>query len=346
MQQDSSAQLTIAVLPVNLRIMKVIFGQQTTKVKQLADLISRDISTGKYKTGDALPSINQLSQDYKVSRDTVFKAFIDLKERGIIDSTPGKGYYIVNRKKSILLILDEYSPFKDTLYNSFVRRLSSNYKVDLWFHQYNESLFNAILHDSLGHYNKYVVMNFDNEKFSPYLYKIDSSRLLLLDFGRFDKKDYSYICQDFGEAFYQAMLRLSDRLQRYRKLILCWTPKSMHPRETCEYFKKFCADFHFESDVTGNLDEREVHAGEVYIAIRQVDIVEIVKKSRAAGLTCGVDFGLVAYNDTPAYEVIDKGITALSIDWKKMGTMSADFILTGKPVQAYLPTEVRLRGSL
>ena len=263
--------------------MKTIFGQQTTKVKQLADLISQDISMGRYKTDTALPSINQLSHDYKVSRDTVFKAFIDLKERGIIDSTPGKGYYVVNRQKNILLLLDEYSPFKDTLYNSIIRRLSTRYKVDLWFHQYNEALFNAILRDSIGRYNKYVVMNFDNEKISPYLYKIDSSRLLLLDFGQFDKREYSYICQDFGEA---------------------------------------------------------------YIAIRQVDVVEIVKKSRAAGLTCGVDFGLIAYNDTPAYEVIDKGITVMSVDWQKMGILTADFILSGKPIQVCLPTEVNLRGSL
>lgn len=71
--------------------MEIIFGQQTTKVKQLADLISQDISMGRYKVDDALPSINQLSRDYKVSRDTVFKAFIDLKDRGIIDSTPEKG---------------------------------------------------------------------------------------------------------------------------------------------------------------------------------------------------------------------------------------------------------------
>jgi DNA-binding transcriptional regulator YhcF (GntR family) len=104
--------------------MKTIFGQQTTKVKQLADLISQDISMGRYKTDTALPSINQLSHDYKVSRDTVFKAFIDLKERGIIDSTPGKGYYVVNRQKNILLLLDEYSPFKDTLYNSIIHRTS------------------------------------------------------------------------------------------------------------------------------------------------------------------------------------------------------------------------------
>ena len=42
----------------------------------------------------------------------------------VIDSTPGKGYYVVNRQKNILLLLDEYSPFKDTLYNSIIRRLS------------------------------------------------------------------------------------------------------------------------------------------------------------------------------------------------------------------------------
>ena len=242
--------------------MKTIFGQQTTKVKQLADLISQDISMGRYKTDTALPSINQLSHDYKVSRDTVFKAFIDLKERGIIDSTPGKGYYVVNRQKNILLLLDEYSPFKDTLYNSIIRRLSTRYKVDLWFHQYNEALFNAILRDSIGRYNKYVVMNFDNEKISPYLYKIDSSRLLLLDFGQFDKREYSYICQDFGEAFYAAMAQLSERLQNYRKLILFLARESKHPKETCDYFRKYCADHQLECEIIETLDDREVYYGE------------------------------------------------------------------------------------
>lgn len=252
----------------------------------------------------------------------------------------------MNRQKNILLLLDEYSPFKDTLYNSIIRRLSTRHKVDLWFHQYNEALFNAILRDSIGRYNKYVVMNFDNEKISPYLYKIDSSRLLLLDFGQFDKREYSYICQDFGEAFYAAMTQLADRLQNYRKLILFLARESKHPKETCDYFRKYCADHQLECEVIETLDDREVHSGEAYIAIRQVDVVEIVKKSRAAGLTCGVDFGLIAYNDTPAYEVIDKGITVMSVDWQKMGILTADFILSGKPIQVCLPTEVNLRGSL
>ena len=108
--------------------MKITFGQQTTKVKQLADTLGQAISMNVYKTGDSLPSINQLSAKYAVSRDTVFKAFLDLRERGLIDSTPGKGYYVTNKLTNVLLLLDEYTPFKDALYNSFIKRLSINYR--------------------------------------------------------------------------------------------------------------------------------------------------------------------------------------------------------------------------
>ena len=189
-------------------------------------------------------------------------------------------------------------------------------------------------------------MNFDNEKFSPNLYKIASSKLLLLDFGKFDKKDYSYICQDFDDSFYQALLQLADRLRHYKRLVLLFVKGTKHPRSTCDSFRKFCADREFMCEVREDVEGMKVREGEVYIAIRQVDVVHIIKQSRIEGLVCGTDFGLLAYNETPAYEVIDRGITTLSIDWEKMGTLTADFILTGKQIHTYLPTEIRLRGSL
>ena len=170
---------------------KATFGQQASKVTQLADTLSQAISRKEFLEGDSLPSINQLSAQYGVSRDTVFKAFLDLRERGLIDSTPGKGYYVTSQVTNVLLLLDQYTPFKEALYNSFVRHLPINYKVDLLFHQYNERLFNTILRESIGKYNKYIVMNFDNEKFSTVLNKINPSRLLLLDFGKFEKEKYS-----------------------------------------------------------------------------------------------------------------------------------------------------------
>ena len=60
-------------------------------------------------------------------------------------------------------------------------------------------------------------------------------------------------------------------------------------------------------------------------------MVDIIKQSRQQGLKPGKDFGLIAYNDTPAYQVIDEGITALSIDWEQMGSLAARFITEGSP---------------
>lgn len=105
---------------------KATFGQHSSKVTQLADTLSQAISMKEFREGDSLPSINQLSAQYGVSRDTVFKAFLDLRERGLIDSTPGKGYYVTSQVTNILLLLDEYTPFKEALYNSFIKHLPIN----------------------------------------------------------------------------------------------------------------------------------------------------------------------------------------------------------------------------
>jgi DNA-binding transcriptional regulator YhcF (GntR family) len=323
-----------------------LFGQQSSKVTQLADLISQAISMREFLEGDSLPSINELSRRYGVSRDTVFKAFSDLRERGIIDSTPRKGYFVTGQVTNVLLLLDQYTPFKETLYNSFAKHLPVNYKVDLLFHQYNERLFSTIVRESVGKYNKYVVMNFDNERFSASLNKISPARLLLLDFGKFEKERYSYVCQDFDESFYGALQRLDDRFSSYRKFVFLFPSSLKHPQSSKDYFFRFCQDYNLSGSVEEDVENLKVEKDTAYLAIKQQDVVKVVKQGRLAGLKCGKDFGLLAYNDIPSYEVIDEGITALTIDWQQMGNEVARFVLDNAVVQKYLPTEVRLRNSL
>lgn len=323
-----------------------LFGQQSSKVTQLADLISQAISMREFLEGDSLPSINELSRRYGVSRDTVFKAFSDLRERGIIDSTPRKGYFVTGQVTNVLLLLDQYTPFKETLYNSFAKHLPVNYKVDLLFHQYNERLFSTIVRESVGKYNKYVVMNFDNERFSASLNKISPARLLLLDFGKFEKERYSYVCQDFDGSFYGALQRLDDRFSSYRKFVFLFPSSLKHPQSSKDYFFRFCQDYNLSGSVEEDIENLKVEKNTAYLAIKQQDVVKVVKQGRLAGLKCGKDFGLLAYNDIPSYEVIDEGITALTIDWEQMGNEVARFVLDNAVVQKYLPTEVRLRNSL
>lgn len=327
--------------------MEMNFSQQASKVIQLAETLSQAISLGEFKIGDMLPSINHISNQYQVSRDTVFKAFLNLRDRGLIDSVPGKGYYVTNQHYNILLLLDEFSPFKEDLYNSFTRRLPKDYRVDLIFHQYNERLFNTIIRDALGRYNKYVVMNFDNEKVAKGLDAIDRSKLLLLDFGKFDKSGYAYICQDFDESFYQGLEALLDAFRKYQRIELVFSKGLKHPQSCKQFFEKFCVDYAFPHAIVDDMESRPLEKGTAYVIIRQQQVVSVIKKGRAQGLQCGKDYGILGYNDYPAYEVMDVGITSLSIDFEKMGAMAAQFVLLPNLMcHEYLPTEVHLRHSL
>lgn len=59
--------------------MKLKFEGKGTKVQQLTDFMQETIALNNMKVGDVLPSINYLSKEFGVSRDTVFKSFSDLK---------------------------------------------------------------------------------------------------------------------------------------------------------------------------------------------------------------------------------------------------------------------------
>ena len=58
----------------------------TPKYRQLAHSIIEAIQKNKLKKGDVLPSINEVSFHYYISRITVEKGYNYLKSIGIVDS--------------------------------------------------------------------------------------------------------------------------------------------------------------------------------------------------------------------------------------------------------------------
>ena len=327
--------------------MEIKFTHSTSKIKSLADGISMTIMQGKLKMGDNLPSINESSSIHKVSRDTVFKAYNELKKRGLIDSTPQKGYFVTGEVNRVLLLLDTYSAFKQNLYHRFVSNLPVNYKVDLLFHQYNEHLFETIVRESIGSYSMYVVMNFSNEHFSEALNSIPNNKLLLLDFGNFEKSSYSYICQDFEKSFYDCLSSCRNLLKKYRKFSFVFPEELCHPISAIDYFVRFCKENNLFFEVfRKDSDWHGVEAGTVYLCILPEDMVKIIKDADSARLSVGSDIGLIAYNDNPILEVIENGISAISIDFGLMGEKAARFITTKQPIQEYLPTELIIRNSI
>jgi DNA-binding LacI/PurR family transcriptional regulator len=69
--------------------------------QQIKDILREEIKQGKYKPGDALPSINQLAKVFSTSRNTSVKAIADLVHEGIVYTVQGKGTVVSDFRKAV-----------------------------------------------------------------------------------------------------------------------------------------------------------------------------------------------------------------------------------------------------
>ncbi len=70
----------------------------TPLYKQLEETLLAEIENGTYKAGMQIPTENELSEHYQVSRVTVRKALTSLTEAGYLERKPGKGTFVANPK--------------------------------------------------------------------------------------------------------------------------------------------------------------------------------------------------------------------------------------------------------
>ena len=102
-----------------LNFLEIDKDSKIPKYKQLVDTILSDIENGIFRIGDRIPSINETSEEFYLSRDTVEKAYRILRERGIISSVRGKGFYVASTgvlsSKRILLVFNKLSDHKKAI---------------------------------------------------------------------------------------------------------------------------------------------------------------------------------------------------------------------------------------
>lgn len=83
--------------------MKLDAQESQPLYKQLEEKLLQDIEQGVYKKGEKIPTEQELSCMYGVSRITVRKALAEITEKGILERHAGKGTYVasVKLKRSI-----------------------------------------------------------------------------------------------------------------------------------------------------------------------------------------------------------------------------------------------------
>ena len=322
------------------------FNSDIPKYQQLINAINDALSNSTLSNGDALPSVNVICKDYNLSRDTVFKAYSILKDNGVIESVPNKGYYVANDTRKVLLVLDTFKAYKEVLYHAFVNNLPKKVIVDVQFHHYNINNFKAILNNGKGKYYKYVVMTFNHKEVPSVLSDFDNDKLLLIDWNMHAKVSNNYVFQDFGVSFYEALEQAVSVFKKYKKLIFVYPTFTNHPTESLTYFKKFCEAYYFKYKIITESNDFVVAKDDVYISVSDRILGMFLEQCKTENLEPGTDVGFLSYNETPMKKFIYKGISVVSTDFQELGSKAAYFITHDKPLQTYIPTKLILRESL
>lgn len=331
------------------RIITIDPKSSKPKYKQIIDSVYDGIEQKNLKIGDKVPSINQICADFKLSRDTVMLAFNSLKEKGILLSRPGKGYYIdsleIYNDEKIFVLFDELNAFKEDLYNSLINKLKGKASVDVFFHHFNYKVYKNLITESIGNYTSYIIMpaTFDNT--SQLIAKIPKEKVFILDRLKPDLSAYPVVYQDFELDFYDALVEGMPFLKKYRKLIFV-NPGGKEPEERMIGFKRFCIENNFQCDVVRSLGGIKPSIYEAYFLISDHDLVELVKIAKYYKMKLGKKFGIVSFNDTMLKEVVSGGITTISTDFVEMGSTLAKMVLSRSNEQIRNKSSIIIRNSL
>lgn len=337
-------------------------NSRVPKYQQIVDSLIDNISKGNFEIDQKIPSINRFSEEFYLSRDTVEKAYSILKERNIITSIRGKGFYISRTKLiskvNILFLINKLSNYKLRTYNHFINNIGANSHTDLHVYHCDETLFLNLLDKNKSAYDYYVVMphfkteelkhlSFTDKALSA-LKKIPQNKLIILDNVKPNLTgSLGEIYQDFENDIYNALTEGLDRIKKYEKIVLVYPEKAVYPypRRILHGFRKFCVEHKLDFEILDKIyDDMILKKGDLFITIEESDLVSLVKQVREDEYKLGSDIGIISYNETPLKELL--GITVISTDFKVMGEAVAEIILNNKKTSFKVPFNIIERDSL
>lgn len=318
----------------NVRI-KLGEAPSVPKYRQIINSIERSLRNGELKRGDRIPSLNELCKEHGLSQDTVILAYNELKKRGIVTSTVGKGYYILDDRLDtvhrVFLLFDKLTAYKEILYSSFKDALKGKGAEQIFFHHNNPQIFSTLIENSAGQFTDYIIMPIANEEALTALKMLEPDRIYILDQGRSRfGNQYPGVYQNFGKDIHDVFADNIDLVNKYERAVIVVREQRGHYGEIVAGLRRFCVGHSIQMTVESSMDSVLPERGSVYIVVDDRDLVTIVKKAAACGMKPGSDIGLISYNESPLKEVIGNGIATISTDFDLMGKSIARMVITGK----------------
>jgi len=313
-------------------IIKIDTDKSTPIYRQIIESVQQGIESGKLKLGDLIPSVNATASRFSIARGSIFKAYDELRTAGVIDSIPGKGYFVINtsksKKKNIFLLLSTYNPYREVFYNAFIDKLKNQASVEIYFHHHNIGVFETLVLNHASHYNTFVIMPEIHKRTAKILSKLNQQQLFVLETGlsEFGTR-YAGVYQDYRKDIYSFLASITKRLADYQRVLLLFS-SNMRNYQTIKGFEDFFEDHpQFEAKVIQETQNFEPSRGDLCLVLDDNDLVQLVLYSKEHNWKLGDDLGVISYNETPLKRVIADGISTISPDFEQMGKNMADLVL-------------------
>lgn len=324
------------------------------KYEQIIHSIVSGIESNNIRSNERLPSINEMSEMYDIARDTVEKAYKELKKRGIIISVPGKGYYKKDSDQAVqyrvLFLAPEMNLYVKQVIDAFNGSMGNHGNVQFVAYGNDFQTFKkALLAQQNGVTHIFVVPNFglDEELAKALLHQIPKHKLAILD-----RKvnglsgEFISIHQNWEKELHQTLTRLEAHLSPFK------TPKLVCPsnahllRDLLRGFQRFCIDHNLQGRLVARIESETVAEGDLYVVVRDEDLMELARKLEQSGLKAGKDVGIVAINDNLVKEKLLNGITVMAPNYAYTGERLARMILNNEYAQEECPCYFLRRSSL
>ena len=337
------------------QLLKIESDKKMPKYQQIVNSITTANRQKKLKKGDLISSINELSDEFMLSRDTVQKAYNILRKKGVITAVKGKGFYInrsdINTPFRILLLFNKISNYKKQIFNAFVETMGNKAVVDLKIHHFSTQLFESLITEYIDEYDYFVLMPHfydDADEIYTIIKKIPGDQLIILD------KDlphtyskYAGVYQDFKNDIYYALEDGWQLISKYKKLTLVFPKIIPYPKEIITGFRSFCSSHNLPYKIIEEIATNYIiNKKEAFIVIEETDLVTLIKCCQTQKLKIGKDVGIISYNDTPLKEILLDGITVISTDHHQMGVSVANLILENRKEKIKNPFVFIQRKSL
>lgn len=308
--------------------------------KQLIKSVQELVSSGKYSEGTFLPSMNELSAELEISKETVKKAYSILREKGLIESAHGKGFYVIDQrdtKLKILVVFDKLSTYKQVLYSSFVSEIGDVSEITIRLHNQDVALFDQFIEENLDLYDYYIITpHFPLEaeiqkKAIKTLKKIPNRKLLLLDRNPEGLPgNYGSVYQDFENDICEGLDQASPYLKKFTTLNIMLMQGSLYAPMIIKGIKRYCEVNQVNYKIYENIKPEKIQKNEAYLILNsQLDqeLIELIKAAKSKGCIIGKDIGIISYNESPINDIILDGLTVFSTNFTQMGSMAARMIL-------------------